>query len=69
MIKARGSDAAGMPVYFLGLSKGNIEKLKKGDPILIDNNELGFSGTTIILYGETEETITAELAKHFTLPS
>lgn len=69
MILARGTGEDGSPVYILGLSEGNIERLKDGDPLVIDNNELGFSGATVILYGKTEDDITDNLSRHFNLPS
>lgn len=68
MIKARGQGADG-PIYILGLCEKNVEKLIAGDPIVFDNKELGYEGTTVIMYGTTEEEITEELSKHFKLPS
>lgn len=69
MIKARATLENGEPLTVLGLSKMNLEKLQEGKPILFDNAELGLPGKTAILFGETEEDITGELAKLFQLPS
>lgn len=60
MIKAR----AGRHLLF-GLSRGNCERLLKGEPIFINGDDLGLPrgmGITItIMGGETEEAIAADL--------
>lgn len=67
MIKARGKDADGYPVYFFGLSAGNIELLRKGMPIMVNLRELDGRGHVVILFGETEEAIRDEMLKHFSV--
>lgn len=60
MIRAR----SGRHLLF-GLSRGNCERLLKGQPIFLNGDELGLPpgmGITItIMGGETEESIAAEL--------
>lgn len=59
MIKFRGGNLIGF-----GLSEGNIKKLKKGQTIAIDMDEMGFPGIkALILYGNTEEDIQRELSE------
>lgn len=63
MIKARLKDKNGRPVYFLGLSDENVEKLKLGMPIAFPTHEIGIGGdgTLVIHYGETEHALEEEL--------
>lgn len=57
MIKARAGN-----VLFFGLSRGNCDRLLKGQPIRIDGAALGMPGLVVVISGgETEEAITAEL--------
>ena len=61
MIRARATGAKGRPVIILGLSAQNLKRLRKGMPIHVHCDELGFAGELVIFAGETE----AELAKMF----
>lgn len=65
---ARGSD--GRPMMILGLSRRNTELLLEGKPILVDTSNYGIPGGPhiVLLGGETEETIQAEMAQHLKLP-
>jgi len=49
----------------LGLSQGNIDKLKEGAPILIESSDLekltGWKGSIFILYGKNETEIQKKL--------
>ena len=63
MIKAKGIDKDGFPIYIFGLSELNVQRLKEGKPVGIDLRELGDRGKVLILYGETEESIRDELLK------
>lgn len=59
MIRARAGT-----LVLLGLSRGNVERMMAGDPIRVhgDDPAIGLPGVTIVLmYGETEDAITAEL--------
>lgn len=47
--------------YVFGLSEGNIVRLRQGKPIAIDLEPLGGSGQVMIMWGQTEEAIVAEL--------
>lgn len=61
MFKARGDLQDGRPAIIIGLEAGNVERLKQGKPIAFDLKELGLVGMVMIVYGETKETIYAEL--------
>ncbi|MGF6641796.1 hypothetical protein [Paraburkholderia sp. MM6662-R1] len=57
MIKARAGDTV-----ILGLSRLNLKKLQEGKPIMFDGAEVGLSGQRfVIVFGETESAIIAEL--------
>jgi hypothetical protein len=47
--------------YVLGLSEGNIVRLKQGKPIAVDLADLGGRGRVLIMYGQTEQHIEAGL--------
>lgn len=65
MIKFRSTKPDGSQLIGLGLSDGNIEKLKAGQPIVFDFGELGIEGFEgLIMYGKTEEDIITELDLH-----
>ncbi len=55
MIRAKGRDRTGRPVYYLGIDDENIRRLKLGDPIAFNGEELGITGTVIICYGTMQE--------------
>lgn len=61
MLKAKATMADGRPFYVIGLSTGNLERLKQGRPILFRMEEMGGVGQMAIFWGETE----AEMAKLF----
>lgn len=71
MIKFRG-DHEGTPLVGLGLSEENMNRLKQGMPILIKTDEmeklLGVKAEIFIFYGQTEESMTADLQKAGILP-
>ena len=49
-------------LIIFGLSEENIKRLKENKPIVFDATKLGMEGRHIcILYGETEESIVADL--------
>jgi len=62
MIKAAAVDERGRPIVIVGLSVGNMVKLQKGQPIEMDLADFGSEGTLVIMGGETEATIMAELS-------
>ena len=51
MIKVRGHRDDGTPFFVFGITKMNVERMKAGDPIRIDNGIVKEKGTTIIAYG------------------
>lgn len=62
MIKARANDnSTGEPVYILGLSDGNLRKLREGLPITVELQQLGSTGRIVIMHGTTELEIIKEL--------
>lgn len=60
MIKAtlRGKEG---PIYLLGLSDMNIDKLREKKPLTIDLRELGGTGEVVICWGHTEGDIACDL--------
>lgn len=60
MIKARAQTPDG-PLLIFGLSKQNIKRLKAGQPILASLADFGLEGRFMILAGDIEESIMAEL--------
>src|SRR5882672_916000 len=65
MIKATIRDPKN-PIIIMGLSEGNIQRLKAGQPILAPINSFGVEqpGEIAIIYGSTEQAIADDLAKH-----
>lgn len=64
MIKFTASKQNGETLIGLGLEEGNIERLKKGQPIVFHMSELGFEGMELmIMYGEDQDDIKAQLQK------
>lgn len=70
MIKAAGR-IGHIPLLILGLSRLNTERLLAGKPVMVDTVDLG-AGTpdatlprvrVLLMAGETESDITAELAR------
>lgn len=60
MIKLRGT-RGDREFILLGLSEGNIAKLKEGKPIAIFREDLGIGVDVLIYYGATENAIIDEL--------
>lgn len=60
MIKLKGQ-RGDRPFVMLGLSAGNIARLKEGKPVQILKEELGIGFDIGIMYGETEQAIVDEL--------
>lgn len=65
MIVASVNDGKGV---LIGLSRGNVEELLKGHPILKNKEDTGLPVTIVIVGGETEEAILEELNQHFSMP-
>lgn len=69
MIKARGSDAAGRPVIFLGLSGENMTRLMADEPIRVDLADLGGPDCVVVLLGgRTEQVIAAQFEARGMVP-
>lgn len=76
MIKTRGQTADGRHFIIFGLSRLNVEKLLEGMPIKVDLQEpppkgLDLPGGAVVLIvgGETEAAIVAELGEFVKIPS
>lgn len=54
MIKARGIGPDGRNVLVLGLSHGNLDRLRAGEPIQFDGAPYGYPGTIFIFAGKDE---------------
>ena len=54
MIKARGTGPDGRTVLILGLSHGNLDRLRANDPIQFDGAPYGFDGNIVIFAGKDE---------------
>lgn len=61
MLKASYTGPGGRRSYVFGLSDLNLQKLREGKPIAFDLEPLGGSGSVMIMWGQTEEHIAAEL--------
>lgn len=61
MVKAAGTKANGRRFFVFGLSELNLAKLREGKPIAFGLEPLGGAGEVMIMYGETEQHIEAEL--------
>lgn len=62
MIKFTG-DRDGKTLVGLGISEGNVAKLKEGKPILVHLDEMipGINMDILIFYGDTEQAMYQEL--------
>ena len=60
----------GERVYFLGLSRDNIDRLTSGQPIKVDLKDLGAQSSTpiVIAFGETEQMIYLDLKQAGVIP-
>lgn len=64
MVKARIDGDDGEPVYLLGLSSGNLMRLREGKPLLVNLSQFGGPNVKVaVCWGETEEDIVRDLNK------
>lgn len=64
MMKWRSTQANGRPLLAIGLEAGNIERLKRGEPIYFSAEQLEMQGFDFFIhYGETKEQMVADLEK------
>lgn len=62
MVKFKSETASGKTLLGFGISAGNVERLKKGEPIYFELDEMGIPGVDVtIFYGETEQAMYREL--------
>jgi hypothetical protein len=50
-------------VIVLGLEEGNVERLRKGQPIHIHADELGFAGEIVIVLGENTDALLEQFSE------
>jgi hypothetical protein len=62
VIKATGKHGD-RDLILLGLSDNNLRELRKGNPIHIFADELGFKGTILIVWGRTEDALAREMTE------
>jgi hypothetical protein len=71
MIRFRfsGSPKHPAPIAFIGLSDGNLTRLRAGQPIRVKaNDRLGLGIELVIYHGATEVDMTRELEEHGFMP-
>jgi hypothetical protein len=69
VIKASGRTTGGKPLLLLGLSVENAARLLAGQPIGFDTAALGLPPMQVVIVGgQTEDAIAAELAAHGLIP-
>ena len=62
MIRAAAVADDGTRTILLGLTPANVRRLRAGEPIRVDGDELGEPGLRIIVvFGQTERAITADI--------
>lgn len=59
MLRARLSNGA----FILGIDAENVKRLKDGKPIMVSLAEMGGSDDVCIMYGDTLQSIAAELER------
>lgn len=65
MMKYRLEQATGRPLLVIGLEAGNIDRLKRGQPIMFPSEQLEVPGFDIAIhYGDTKEDMVADLERH-----
>jgi hypothetical protein len=69
MLKMRLTDKAGQPVFILGLSDKNLQKLRAGEPILVNLTALGGSDQVLLYAGQTEKSMIQDLQNAGLLPA
>lgn len=62
MMKYRLEQPGGRPLLVIGLEAGNLERLKKGQPIKFPAEQLAMHGFDIAIhYGDTKEAMIADI--------
>lgn len=61
MIKFKLTTDDGKVKLGLGISDENVRRLKRGEPIYVNLNEMGIEAELMIMYGRTEAEIVKEL--------
>ena len=69
VIKATAKSQYGLTLL-LGLSKENVKRLQQGKPILVETHLVGGPPDAVVIFaGDTEESMTQQLAEEFGLPA
>ena len=65
MVKFTGTNQAGQPVLGLGLSRGNLNRLLEGKPIVLKPADVGldWTGEIVIFAGQTEQAMIHMLSR------
>jgi hypothetical protein len=62
MIKAKATLKGGRPLYLLGVSALNLQRLREGRPLVVKLESMGGVGEVVIMFGETEGDIARDLS-------
>ena len=60
MLKAKG-EIDGRPIFLIGLSFANLDRLRADQPIKFDGRDFGFDGDILIFAGATEAAMAESL--------
>ncbi len=64
MLKFTGESKDGRRVYFLGVSRANVERLTHDQPIVVNLAEMGGpEAQVVIVFGETEQLLLRDLQR------
>lgn len=62
MVKAKITREDGKPRLIFGITEENVDRLKKGQPILVDLTEMGVNADIGIFYATDEQGLVATIA-------
>lgn len=66
MIQFSGTGDDGKRFVGIGLSDGNLRRLRDGEPAVVDMEAHGFPGSKVVIfYGRTEEEMELMVKKNF----
>lgn len=67
MIKFTATTADNRKLLGIGLSHGNLERLKDNQPIRFKGEDVGLPGQDVLIFaGKTEESMAADMAEYIT---
>jgi len=68
MIRMTGQTSEGRPFLLLGVDRENINRLTAGKPIICKGESVGIDRDVMVVFGETLQDVTDELAKAGIVP-